>query len=186
MATQVLLSFPNAGMGSIFATWLRRRIMTAKNLFDTRAVYMDNIAMREQAGTTLTQDTRFREANAGITLIGASNAQWNTAYLQAMSECSSMVVVGTREWAASKPCWQEFTQAGHEAMRRKFKRVMLQFADTEPDTRAKFSAAGWRIIPVEKVVVGGTGARGDFAEVAAHEGGWIIPETQLQQVLSSI
>ena len=52
MATEVLMSFANAGMGSIFATWLRRRIMTAKGLFDTRSVYMDNIAMREQIATS--------------------------------------------------------------------------------------------------------------------------------------
>jgi hypothetical protein len=189
MATEVLLSFSNAGLGSIFATWLRRRIMAAKNLFDTRSVYMDNIAMREQAGTTLTQDTRFRESNAGITLIGASNEQWNAQYLQAMAECSSMIVVATKEWAASPWCWQEFRQAGQEAETRKqrgFNRVMLQFADTDPDTRAKFSAAAWHIIPVEKVVVGGTGAKGDFAEVAAHAGGWVIRETDLQQVLNRI
>jgi hypothetical protein len=36
------------------------------------------------------------------------------------------------------------------------------------------------------VVVGGTGAKGDFAEVAAHKGGWVITETDLQQVLKSI
>jgi hypothetical protein len=189
MATEVLLSFSNAGLGSIFATWLRRRIMNAKGLFETRSVYMDNIAMRDQSGTTLTQDTRFKEANAGITLIGASNEQWNSSYLQAMSECSSMVVVATGEWAASQWCWQEFRQAGQEAKTRdngSFKRVVLQFADTDGDTRAKFSSAGWQIIPVEKIVVGGTGASGDFAEVVAHKGGWVIGENHLQQVLSSI
>jgi hypothetical protein len=189
MATQVLLSFSNAGLGSIFATWLRRRIMTAKNLYDARSVYMDNIAMRDQSGTTLTQDTRFKDANAGITLIGASNEQWNAQYLQAMSECSSMIVVATKEWAVSQWCWQEFRQAGQEAETRKhggFKRVALQFADTDSDTRAKFAAAGWDLIPVEKVVVGGTGVRGDFAEVVAHAGGWVIREADLQQVLSRI
>lgn len=186
MATEVLMSFANAGMGSIFATWLRRRIMTAKGLYDTRSVYMDNIAMREQSGTALTQDTRFKEANSGITLIGASNEQWNAHYLQAMAECSAMIVVATAEWAASQWCWKEFEQAGAQAKGRAFKRVALQFSDTDGDAKAKFSASGWQLIPVDKVVVGGTGAKGDFAEVAAHKGGWVIGETQLQQVLKSI
>lgn len=191
MATEVLLSFANAGLGSIFATWLRRRIMTHKGLYDTRSVYMDNIAMREQSGTSLTQDERFKQANDGITLIGASNEQWNSHYLQAMSECSSMIVVATGEWAASQWCWKEFEQAGSQAkgrgtVGRAFNRVALKFPDTDADTKARFSAAGWEMIPVDKVVVGGTGAKGDFAEVSAHKGGWVIGETQLQQVLKSI
>ena len=187
MATEVLLSFSNAGLGSIFATWLRRRIMNAKGLFDTRSVYMDNIAMREQSGTTLTQDERFKQANDGITLIGASNSGWNAAYLQAMAEATSMIVVATGEWAASQWCWQEFEQAGQEAKGRSaFKRVALQFPDTDTNTKAKFSAAGWQVMPVQKVVVGGTGARGDFAEATAHKGAWVISESDLQQVLKSI
>jgi hypothetical protein len=191
MATEVLMSFSNAGLGSIFATWLRRRIMTAKGLYDTRSVYMDNIAMREQGGTTLTQDTRFKEASGGITLIGASNEQWNAHYLQAMAECSSMIVVATKEWAASQWCWQEFEQAGSQAkgrstLGRAFNRVALKFPDTETDTQAKFSSAGWKLIPTEKIVVGGTSAQGDFAEVKAHKGGWVISETDFQQVLKSI
>lgn len=192
MATEVLMSFANAGMGSIFATWLRRRIMQAKGLYDTRAVYMDNIAMREQEGTKLTQDTRFQEANNGITLIGASNEQWNAHYLQAMAECKSMIVVATKEWAASQWCWKEFEQAGEQVKKRsglfgrKFNRVALIFRDTENDTKAKFSAAGWSLVYTDKVIVGGMGVQGDFAEVAAHQGGWVISETQLQQVLSAI
>ena len=191
MATEVLMSFANAGMGSIFATWLRRRIMLAKGLFDTRSVYMDNIAMREQEGTKLTQDTRFQGANSGITLIGASNEQWNAHYLQAMAECNSMIVVATKEWAASQWCWKEFDQAGSQAkgrstLGRSFNRVALIFPDTETDTKAKFTSSGWSLVQTDKVVVGGTGARGDFAEVAAHKGGWVISETDLQQVLKAI
>ena len=191
MATEVLMSFSNAGMGSIFATWLRRRIMLAKGLFDTRSVYMDNIAMREQGGTTLTQDERFKASDGGITLIGASNEQWNAHYLEAMSQCKSMIVVATKEWAASKWCWQEFNQAGAQAATRQkgggaFNRVALQFPDTENDAKAKFSAEGWKLIPVTKVIVGGTSTQGDFAEVKAHAGGWVIGESDLQQVLKSI
>jgi hypothetical protein len=191
MATEVLMSFSNAGLGSVFATWLRRRIMLAKGLFDTTSVYMDNIAMRDREGTALTQDTRFKEANSGITLIGASNAEWNSHYLQAMAECKSMIVVATKEWAASQWCWQEFTQAGQQAEARDksgraFHRIALTFPDTETDTKAKFSASSWKLIPTDKIVVGGTGASGDFAEVKSHKGGWVISETDLQMVLASL
>jgi hypothetical protein len=47
-------------------------------------------------------------------------------------------------------------------------------------------APGWKLLPTDKIVVGGTAARGDFAEVAAHKGGWVIGETDFQQVLKSI
>lgn len=82
-------------------------------------------------------------------------------------------------------------QAGAQAAARKkgggaFNRVALQFPDTEVDTKAKFSAGGWKLIPVDRVVVGGTSASGDFAEVKAHAGGWVIGENDLQQVLKNI
>ena len=145
--------------------------------------------MREQGGTMLTKDERFKENNHGITLIGASNPDWDSAYLQAMSECSSMIVVATSEWAASPWCWQEFRQAGQEATireHREFKCVMLQFPETKLEIKSMFMSVGWKIIPVEKIFVGETGIRGDFAEAASHKGGWVISENDLQQVLNNI
>lgn len=198
MATEVLMSFSNAGLGSIFATWLRRRIMRERNLFDTRAVYMDNIAMREQEGTELTQDRRFQTAAAGedrptgIILIGARNEAWNEHYLQAMREAKAMIVVATAEWSASQWTWQEFRQAGEEAKGRglfskKLRRIALVFPETDADTRAKLSAAGWKLIPCEKIVVGGgRGGASDCAEAAAHEGGWVVRESDLQQILAAL
>ncbi|WP_058556695.1 hypothetical protein [Thiohalocapsa sp. ML1] len=192
MATEVLLSFSNAGLGSIFATWLRRRIMRAKSLFDTRSVYMDNIAMREQEGTELTQDRRFQAESSGITLIGARNASWNAGYLQAMSECSAMIIVATPEWAQSQWTWQEFAQASLEAQRRGgsggFRRVALAFDETDTDTRAKLTSDGWSLIPCRRIVVGGgqSHAGMDCPEASAHQGGWVIGEANLQQVLAAI
>lgn len=191
MATEVLLSFANAGLGSIFATWLRRRIMLAKDLYDTRSVYMDNIAMREMDGTTLTQDTRFRQSDYGITLIGAMNDNWNSHYLRAMAECKSMIIVATSEWSASKWCWHEFDQSEQQTTLRgksggTFNRVALVFPDTPVETRAKLQASGWKLLQTRKIVVGGTGVKGDFAEAAAHKGAWVISETDLKQLLSMI
>lgn len=173
----MLLSFSNAGLASIFATWLRRRIIRAKNLFDTRSVYMDNIAMREKAGTELTQDRRFQEESFGIILIGARNASWNMEYVRAMSECSAMIIVATPEWAQSQWTWQEFAQASQEAQRRGgsrgFRRVAVAFDATDADTRAKLTSDGWNLIPCRRIVVGGgqSQAGTDCAEVSAHKGG---------------
>ena len=49
-----------------------------------------------------------------------------------------------------------------------------------------FAASDWNVIPVQKIEIGGAAAKGDHAEVAAHKGGWIIGETQFQQVLQHI
>ena len=191
MGTQVLLSFSYANMASIFSMWLRRRIMRAKDLYDPKAVYMDNVALRDEKGTQLTQDTRFREANEGITLIGAMNDDWNVHYQKAMAECSSMIAVATREWSESKWCAKELNQSDSQARGRtklggSFNRVALVFPETDGDTRSRFSAGGWNLIPTDKLVVGGSGANGDYAEVAAHAGGWVIPENDLQRVISAI
>jgi hypothetical protein len=195
MATEVLLSFSNAGLGSIFATWLRRRIMRAKNLYDTRSVYMDNIAMREQEGTELALDRRFQAESFGITLIGARNVSWDAEYRRAMTECSAMIIVATPEWAQSQWTWHEFAQASEEAQQRRssgssrgFRRVALAFDETDTDTRAKLTSDGWSLIPCRRIVVGGAQSHAvmDCPEASAHKGGWVIGEANLQQVLAAI
>jgi hypothetical protein len=161
MSTKVIFSFSMAGMGLPFCSWLRDQINKERGYGSVDSVYIDNIAMRELASTTLTPDNRFNTPPSPNTLIGAihqanpdlrqvavnalqrdpfiaytgaKNPDWKKFFLQAMSEAHTMVFCLTEAWFDSRWCLEEWSQFVRESKGRPSNHLLKGVALAFPDS----------------------------------------------------
>lgn len=179
-ATKVLLSFAVADFGSVFAHWLRDRIMVARAWYAPDSVYVDNVAMRSREGTDIRLDTR-HQAAAGVGYIGAMNPAWNESYLAAMSEARAMIFVVTPGWVASENCKLEWAQyRAQNAVRMQGRRPPLKgialLVDDTQDPKLHEDRT-LKVLAVRRVQPPG---------FSFGKGSWVIGEQDLQAVLQEI
>lgn len=131
--SQVVLSFAMKEGGHAFSVWLRDQLMKRLGWFDPLAVYLDTAASRElpmprsgfllrRPEPTVRLDQRSAMQPAGRTdgpnPLGVQRKDWDSNFGQALASAKAIIFVLNENFAASKWCGQELSQAQEENRRR--------------------------------------------------------------------
>jgi hypothetical protein len=113
--TEIVLSFGAAGGGALFAKWLRWQLMQRFGLHQPNAVYLDTV------GLSLVPETNFtvrEKSRPWLTGVASLNGGWRAYYRVAISQCHTMLFVGTQAFAASPWTQGELEYFNYERARR--------------------------------------------------------------------
>lgn len=133
--SQIVLSFGAAGGGALFAKWLRFQLMQRLGLHEPNNVYLDTVGLSHVAETKfMVRDGR----RPWLTGVASMNGGWRAYYRVAISQCHTMLFVGTAEFAASPWTKGELEYFEYEKRRRSqggarpLRGVALLFAGAKP------------------------------------------------------
>ena len=176
--------------------------MRQRGWADPKSVYLDNVAMRYEAGSEISprghgpeaseEERAFRAAHHDMIQIGARHADWWAMYRRAVDTASCMIVVLTDAWLDSiRNTGKEFLAAEERATANAaFKRIAIKPAPSQGTSAAAsiFAGNGWEVLSTSRVTnhQGSLAGAPDSAEISAHEGAWTIPENDLSRLLARI
>lgn len=199
-ASKAVLSFANTNGGDVFAHWLRGELMKELGYFSPNAIYLDNVASRQEPGAirhsggvnpfqmsadnegvsiigpnTFQRDVTLNQigvANDGRYLtIGAVHSAWFEMWKTALNQSKILLQVQTSDYFEREACIKEM-QRIEEARNSgaKFHTLALK-ADDLPDV-----VVGSDTTPIYLIKAG---------PVSAHlPGSWKISATQVGEIAS--
>jgi hypothetical protein len=190
--SRIILSFANAGGGDLFAHWLRDRLMKDLDYYSDNAVYLDNVASRNDpdgkvgaySPTGATFDLKkdnITTSDGSYLSIGAQNEKWFKMWETALSQAKVLIQIQTREYFTSEACTKEMREIGKNLKGNKLELLAITVDHTLP----RMVIGQLRTTPMQLTKIPGTSlpSVGDNqSPLKLLKGSWVISESDFKWV----